>query len=203
MTIRMSGLVSGKGAQPRVALGHPAAQAGGERRHDRRFEVADDRNPRESGQEHRGGGHEERRPEARAAAAKRPGDELRGSERAEKAAGAAPDRLVPLAEREADEAPEPGCEDDCGHEQRPRRAEQPNEQHADRDPQPRTAPDPVPTTHALSLVSAVRPAGKHGQLLPRGYQEGRNRERRPAFARLLLLAALRSGAANGELAGPR
>src|SRR5213075_1202699 len=72
-------LVTRKRAESCIALRHPPAETRGERRNERRD------------------------PEARAAATKRPGDDLRRSERAEHTTRSTAHGLVPLAEPEPDQ----------------------------------------------------------------------------------------------------
>src|SRR2546425_6466309 len=162
MTIRMTFLVSGKGAQSRIALGHAAAQARGERGDDGGLDVTDAGDPRQRGEQHGGSADEQRRPQARASAPQCPGDELRRAERAERAACAAADRLVPLPEREPDDDAGAGREHERRREQRTRGAEERREQHADPDPEPRADADPVPATHAWSVRRASRPESSFG-----------------------------------------
>src|SRR3954453_12806897 len=100
MTTRIAFLVPGKRAQSRVALGCATTQTRRERGDERSFEIADDRNPRQRGEDQRGEPDEHRDAEARAAAPHRPRHELCGAEGAERTAGPAPDRLVPLPEAE-------------------------------------------------------------------------------------------------------
>src|SRR5438552_15386706 len=152
MTMRITFLVAGKGAQSGIALGDAAAQARGERWDDSRFQISDARNPRERGQDDRSGADEQCRSEARPAPAERAGDQLRRADRAEHAARAAADRLVPLPPRVADEDPGAAREHDRGDQQRTRHAEERSEQHADPDAESGADPDPVPAAHALSLV---------------------------------------------------
>ena len=102
MTIRMSFLVSGKGAQSGVTLGRAAAQPRGEEGNERRLEITDDGNPGEGYKDERGEPDENRGSQARAASTQASGHELCSPDRAERAAGAAPDCFVPLAKREAE-----------------------------------------------------------------------------------------------------
>src|SRR5437763_4430197 len=82
MTMRMV-LVAGKGTQARVALGHAAAQASGERGNDGRFEITGPRNPRDSCEQDGRDADDQRRPRTRAHAPQRPGHDLRASKRTE------------------------------------------------------------------------------------------------------------------------
>jgi hypothetical protein len=140
-------LVAGKGAQPRVALGHSAAEADGKGRDGHGFHIPDDGNPGEGGQDDRRGSDEQRRAETSPAAPERPGDELAGTERSENTAGAAADGLTPIAERETDEDARPGGKNERRDEECAGRAEHAGEEDADRDAEPGGHADPVPASH--------------------------------------------------------
>jgi hypothetical protein len=95
-------LVAREGAEPGVALGSAASQAGRKRRNERGLEIADHWNPRECRKQQRGQTDEDRHSEPCSATTERACYELRAAERAECAARPTSDRLVPLTEREAD-----------------------------------------------------------------------------------------------------
>src|SRR3954452_2229797 len=151
ITIRMAFLVARKRAQPCIALGCTAAQARREGRHQCRLEVARDRDPRDRRKCERRESEEHRHPEARAAAAHRPRRELRRADRAEHAADAAAERLVPLSEREADRDADPCREHECGRQRDPRAGEDRPQQHADRNAQSRAHADPIPGAHLQAV----------------------------------------------------
>src|SRR5438093_3483932 len=143
----MSFLVAGKGAQSRVALGHSTPETCGERRDGHGFHIPDDGDPGECSHDDRGSADEQRGAEAGPAAPERPGDELAGAERSERAADAAARRLAPIAEREPDQEPRPGGQDERGYEKCPGRSEHAGEEDADRHAEPRRHADPVPASH--------------------------------------------------------
>jgi thiol-disulfide isomerase/thioredoxin len=161
--MRMTGLVARKGAQPGVALGHTPAETRGERRDDRRLEIADAGDPCESGEHHRRDREERGGAEAGSATAQRARDELRAADRAENSAGRSADRFIPFADQLADDDAERGGGHECDGEQCTRRAEDPRDEDADPDPETRADADPVPVAHDRSVgtrgVSSLRPAG--------------------------------------------
>lgn len=175
MTMRMTFLPSvlGKRAQSCVPLGGAAAQTRGKSGDEQRLEVTGDRNPGDGGEHERGETDEHRSPEARSAAAKRPGNELRRTDRTDDGADAAADSLVPLPERKADEHACTGGDHQSGDRGRSRAGEQPREEHANRRAETRADTDPVPATHLrASVVARFEPTVCRGKnrcpLPPRG-----------------------------------
>src|SRR4051812_37226853 len=98
ITIRTTGLVLGKGAQPGVPIGRAAAEAPADQRHSECLEVADDGHERERGSDERCAGEQRCRSTSRAAAAKRSGDERRCTDGTAQRTDESADRFVPLAE---------------------------------------------------------------------------------------------------------
>src|SRR5438034_8078184 len=176
MTIRTSRFafasVSGKRAQSRIALGCTSAQATTERGNDRCLDESHRRDPGEGREDQCGDSDEDGGAEAVAAATQRPGDELAGPNCTEHAADSAADRLGRIPEAEAYEHAETCRRDERHREQRARRAEDADEQHADRNAEPGADADPVPTAHGRQSTGAsslvARASGNIGRVAPPG-----------------------------------
>src|SRR3954467_14813904 len=112
MTMSISFLVSGKGAQAGIALRGTPAQTRAQGGNEYHLEVARRRDPGDRRQHERGKADEHRDAESRAASTHRPADELCGADRAEDAADAAAERFVPLAECVPDRDSDAGCKDE-------------------------------------------------------------------------------------------